>query len=103
MSDIPQTLTKDIFQKWLSKEIKIHFTTEDIRTAQIVEVKALAEKEDSPRIPFSLTLLSSMTEAYYPQGTFKVVLPGQEEHFLFMVPIGVDSETGGMRYEVIFN
>lgn len=103
MSDLPQILTKDIFQKWLSKEVNIHFTPDDIRTAQIVEVKALTENKDSPRIPFSLTLLSSMTEAYYQQGTFKVVLPGEEELFLFMVPIGVDSETGRMRYEVIFN
>lgn len=103
MSDIFETITFEIVEKWVSKKVDIYFNEEDIRSAKIIEVNALSKKNDLNRIPFSVVLLTDLTEAYYEQGTFKVILPNDVEEYLFMVPIGVDSESRGMQYELVFN
>ena len=103
MSDIFETITLEMAEKWKSKKVDVHFTEEDKRSAQIIEVNALAKKKDLKRVPFSIVFQTDLIEAYYEQGTFKVVLPNDLEEYLFMVPIGVDPESGGMRYELVFN
>lgn|SRR5690606_2075140 len=93
----------ELFQTWQSQKLRIYFTPEDFQDAQLVEVKALSRDKDDSRTPFSAILLTEMKERYYNQGTYQVKLPDGRDEMIFMVPIGVDPGTGGVRYEVIFN
>lgn len=102
MSNMLETITFEMVKEWESEKIEIHFTEEDIRPSKIIDIQALGEKKDKQRTPFSVILLTDLKEAYYEQGTFKVVLPNHIQEFMFMVPIGVEPESRGMRYELVF-
>jgi hypothetical protein len=102
MSDLLRTITIETVEKWESEKIEIHFTEKDIRSSKIIDIQPLGEKKDDHRTPFSVVLLTDLKEAYYEQGTFKVVLPNHNQEFMFMVPIGVEPESRGMRYELVF-
>ena len=95
-------ISLEVFHNWKSKKIEIIFKEDDIRTAYIKEVKAIGQNENNDRTSYSVLLQTSMREQYYTQGTFKVLLPDQQESFMFMVPVGLDSEKNGMQYEVIY-
>lgn len=95
-------LNLELFQSWQSRKLRIHFTPDDIQEAMIVEVKPLTASDNS-RTSFSLILHTEMKEHYYNQSTYLVELPDGRDEMIFMVPIGVDPGTGGIRYEVIFN
>ena len=96
-------LNLELFQSWQSQKLWIYFTPDDIQEAQLVEVRALSRHTDEGRTPFCAILLSEMKERYFNQGTYLVKLPDGREEMIFMVPIGVDPDTGGVRYEVIYN
>lgn len=103
MNESVNTLTIEDFKNWESEELTIRFTDKDIRQVRIMEVNPCGEKKSKSRIPFSLILLSDFKEKYYTQGTFAVTLPDNREEMVFMVPIGIHPESGGMQYEVVFN
>ena len=103
MSESNSVLTIEDFKNWKSQNMTVHLTEEHKEIVRILDVEACGEKKNKSRIPFSLILLTEMKDQYYTQGSFIVVLPDGQEEPMFMVPIGVDMESGGMKYEVIYN
>lgn len=103
MSKVDNIFTIERMEKWGSEKVSIRFTDQDTQDAVITNVQQSKKSEDQERQPFSFELLTSMKQKYYPQGTFLVTFPDGTEELIFMVPIGVDASTGGIKYEIIFN
>ena len=103
MAEAEENISVEHFEKWESKKVQIQYTDQDTREAFITNVKSLIDSEEEDRRSFSFELATQMTQEYYPQGTYLVTFPDGMEQLVFMVPIGVDGSTGGIKYEVIFN
>lgn len=68
----------------------------------LAEVQALRESsKGGDREPFSLTFVGP-AEPALPQQIYPVEHPELGELEMFLVPIGPDPETQGMRYEAVF-
>lgn len=91
-------LNSRVFADQLHTTFHVRVSGSSILDLELIEV---TEKDQSPNFEqFSLTFKGPLTP-HFPQGTYSFEHSKLGAVDLFVVPLG--PESGGMRYEVIFN
>ena len=94
-------ITIEDFKELLNQKIPIQFTPSITLDAELIEVNLVKNYSPLERSPFSFVLRTSQKTDYYPQGSYIIKHPTLGDMYLFLVPIGLDSE--GTKYQAIFS
>ena len=70
--------------------------------AELSEAKSPGPSPNGGRDPFALIFLAQYPPVW-PQRIYRVSHPELGTYDIFLVPIGPDPKSGGMRYEAIFS
>lgn len=95
------TLTKEVFEKYLNTTFHIQFQPEVVLEAELIQVRSLQGDSPLERPPFALLFRTAQQGQYYTQATFMLSHPELESIPIFLSPLGPDEK--GMTYEAIFS
>jgi hypothetical protein len=88
------------FTPYLNQQFTINFSQDVSLPAELIEVTHVGGYSPLERSPFSIVLRTTQKNEYFSQGTFGVQHPEMGNMYLFLVPLGIDSQ--GVKYEAVF-
>ena len=95
-------LTADDFRPRLGSTYRLQLeagTSVDVVLADVTEHERWP---DAPRTPFSLEFVGTEPGPWDQQGIHRLEGPDGQALEIFIVPLGPDQKSGGMRYEAVF-
>jgi hypothetical protein len=98
------SLTEEEFSKHLNTNFRIEVEDQSTVNLELIQVKGYMHKpgEADGMERFS-AFFRGPGKPLLPQGTYSLANEGMGKIDIFLVPIGLDAETNGLRYEAVFN
>jgi Domain of unknown function (DUF6916) len=95
-------LTADDFRPRVGSTYRLHLEAGGAVDVVLSEVREHQGWRGAARDPFSVEFVATEPGPWDPQGIRRFEDPDGQELEIFIVPLGPDEESGGMRYEAVF-
>ena len=95
-------LTADDFRPRIGTSYRLHLDTAPPTEVVLDSVTEREGPPDATRAPFSLEFVATEPGPWDPQGIHRFEAPDGQVLDIFVVPLGPDAGSGGMRYEAVF-